>query len=153
VSVRLEAAGASGRPVFFSIREPWTSSGALPADPRNLEGAVWQMLLFLLFAAAGVALAVRNLRIRRVDLVGATRLAATLFVLRLVASALTADYPAGGPEFLILLTLLVAEALFLATSVDRLRRARASRTTALARVADPVDAIDLGTLARSAGRS
>ena len=75
------------------------------------------MLLFVLLGVAGAVLAIRNLRLGRVDLAGATRLAGVLFLLRVVASALTADYPAGGPEFLVLITLLIAEALFLAALV------------------------------------
>ena len=117
VRIRLDAAAANGRPVYFSLQEPWTSASALPTDIRNLEGAVWTMLLFVLLGVAGAVLAIRNLRLGRVDLAGATRLAGVLFLLRVVASALTADYPAGGPEFLVLITLLIAEALFLAALI------------------------------------
>jgi serine/threonine-protein kinase len=114
VRIRLDAAGANGRPVYFFVREPWTS---MDTGMMALRGAVWQMLLFVLICIAGLALAIRNLRLGRVDLAGATRLAAVLFLLRVIARALTADYPDGGSEFLILITLLIAEALFLSALV------------------------------------
>jgi eukaryotic-like serine/threonine-protein kinase len=117
VPIRIDAAALGVRPVYFFVREPWTAPGALPTDIRSFGGVIWLMLLFLLLALAGAALASRNLRLGRVDVTGATRLAVTLFLLRVGGSALTADYPASGPESIKLITLLLAEALFLAALI------------------------------------
>ena len=117
VRIRLDAASAFGRPVYFSLREPWTASGLMPTDMPTVQGAVWAMLMFLLLGITGALLAIRNLRLGRVDLAGATRLATVLFLLHVMASALTADYPYGGSELITLVTLLIAEALFLSALV------------------------------------
>ena len=117
VRIRLDAASAFGRPVYFSLREPWTASGLMPTDMPSVQSAVWAMLMFLLLGITGALLAIRNLRLGRVDLAGATRLATVLFLLRVIASALTADYPYGGLELITLVTLLIAEALFLSALV------------------------------------
>ena len=94
VAVRLEAAAAHGRPVYFQILEPW-SGETLGQPARRPQASVVNALVVatvLAVFAAAVMLARRNVRLGRGDLPGAARLALTLCVLHVGAGLLTAHY-------------------------------------------------------------
>jgi serine/threonine-protein kinase len=83
VPIRIEAAAAKGKPVYFEIVAPWTQAKNVDANPRNTWGE--RVALYMRTFAAplvtigAVVLAVRNTRLRRSDRRGAMRL--TVFIL------------------------------------------------------------------------
>jgi len=83
VPIRIEAAAARGRPVYFEIVAPWTRPSNEDVVPGNTSGErvgllVRSFVTPLLLVVAGL-LAVRNLRLGRGDRRGAMRL--SLFIL------------------------------------------------------------------------
>jgi len=83
VPIRIEAAATLGKPVYFEIVAPWTRARNVEAVPVNTSGervgVLMRTLLSPLVVIGGIALAVRNLRLRRGDRRGAMRL--TVFIL------------------------------------------------------------------------
>jgi serine/threonine-protein kinase len=95
--IRIEAATWRGTPVLFQIAAPWDDapdvSGTLPFEGRAGRAySVATSVALLVFAMLGIVLAWGNLRRRRGDRAGATRLAVVLFVLRLIAAIGFADH-------------------------------------------------------------
>jgi serine/threonine-protein kinase len=95
--IRIEAAMWRGTPVSFRIAAPWDDapdrSAALPfAGKAGRAYGVATSVFLLVFAALGVLLAWRNLRMRRGDRQGAMRVAALLFVLQFAAMIGFADH-------------------------------------------------------------
>lgn len=95
--IRVEAAAWRGVPVFFRIFAPWDdapdATGTLPFAGRSGRAYTLATTAVLLgFAVFGALLAWRNLRMRRGDRQGATRMAVVLFVLQMVALIGGADH-------------------------------------------------------------
>jgi Protein kinase domain len=89
---------------------------APPAQPRGLHGTAYVIVLTAALAA-GVVLALLNLRARRVDLRTATRTAVIVFVCRAVAALLVAARPATLDAASALGSSVIAASLFLAAEV------------------------------------
>ncbi len=86
--IRVEAAAWRGMPVFFQVVAPWDDgrdrTSVLPFQGRGGHAyALATAVVLLIFAGFGVLLAWRNLRRRRGDRAGATRMAVVLFALQL----------------------------------------------------------------------
>jgi serine/threonine-protein kinase len=95
--IRVEAAAWRGTPVFFQIAAPWDDApdrtSVLPFAGSAGRAYVLAMGGTLLaFAVFGVFLAWRNLRMRRGDRAGATRMAVVLFALQMIAVIGMADH-------------------------------------------------------------
>jgi len=92
VPIRVEAAAAFGKPVYFEIVAPWTRPRNAEPQPANTSGE--RVGLYMRSAVAPVAitlavlLAVRNLRSGRGDRRGAMRLAIFLVVAGAASNAL-----------------------------------------------------------------
>lgn len=112
--LRVEAAAANGRLVFFELAGPW-SSPPRTARPTELTGARRDFdLLFLgILVVGGALIARRNLRLGRSDRRGAMRLAALTFVGSMLTWAFMASHVASDSE-LALLLLGASVSLFLA---------------------------------------
>jgi serine/threonine-protein kinase len=100
-AVRIEAASLDGRPVAFSMiissDARWTAEGGQPPEiPVGTLTAVAALFVAVLLAVfvGGLLLAVRNLKLDRGDRKGAFRLAASVFVLRLLHWVLAGDHVA-----------------------------------------------------------
>ena len=86
--IRVEAAGFRGRITWFRIVWPWTEAQHAEAEPRSgaqkvasaMSVALWVALLL-----GGVALARRNLRVRRADSRGAARFGIFMFLATLAS--------------------------------------------------------------------
>jgi serine/threonine-protein kinase len=88
--LRVEAAAAGGRPVFFGIAGPWTVSSRDPAtrrQPTTLERATGLITALVMpgLMLVGALLARRNVKLGRGDRRGAFRAAAAVFFLILLA--------------------------------------------------------------------
>ena len=83
VPIRIEAATAIGRPVYFEIVAPWTRAKNVDANPGNTSGErvglYMRTFVAPLVIIGAVLLAMRNVRLRRSDRRGAMRL--TVFIL------------------------------------------------------------------------
>jgi len=112
--LRVEAAAANGRLVFFELAGPW-SSPPRTAPPAELTGAGRDFdLLFLgILVVGGALIARRNLRLGRSDRRGAMRLAAFVFASAMSLWAFGTSHVASDSE-LSLLLLGASLALFLA---------------------------------------
>jgi serine/threonine-protein kinase len=99
VPIRLEAGAWRGRPIYFRMVAPWTQpEGGGEHEPTTGE-YVGQVLMFGLLALlllGGVFMARRNLRLRRADRAGASRLAMACFCLLSTSWLLVIDHV---PEF------------------------------------------------------
>ncbi len=120
VPIRIEAASAQGRVVFFRIVEPWTRE---PGAPRPRTGRVERVVTVLVPAVAlmviggGVALALRNLRSGRGDRRGASRIAVAVLLITLADGALGADHHSDAQATMLLLLQLGAMALLVSCLV------------------------------------
>ena len=92
VPIRIEAAAAKGKPVYFEIVAPWTQAKNVDANPRNTSGE--RVGLYMRTFAAplvtigAVVLAVRNMRLRRSDRRGAMRLSVFILAAGTLSNAL-----------------------------------------------------------------
>jgi len=92
VPLRVEAAAAAGRPVYFAVQAPWTQ----PADAEDFRPDVTERILGLLGIVALLVvvllalLARRNLRLGRSDRRGAMRMAVVIGAAYFVPEALRA---------------------------------------------------------------
>jgi hypothetical protein len=120
VTVRVEAAGYRGRPIFFSVLPPWTEPGRGVTSPQSgIQRLLTTLTVLLSFGllCTAAALARRHLRTGRGDRRGAFRTAAVLFV------ALTVGFLFGGRVYSDptdeygLLTVLLSVSLYVATTV------------------------------------
>jgi Protein kinase domain len=106
-SLRVEAAAFRGRPVYFCLAGPWTRhSGmqSIPITPRQNAANFIVIALLLVAVLLSCVVARRNARLGRGDRRGATRLAAFVFALMLLAWALGATHVPDLDELLLLLT-------------------------------------------------
>jgi len=112
--IRVEAASLRGMPVFFRVVAPWDADEA--RDPFSRGGAFMSfgILVIVVAVTAGAALAWRNLRQRRGDRQGATRVGAVLFVLTFISRMAVADHEIALDHELELLTLSLGHALLIA---------------------------------------
>jgi protein kinase-like protein len=97
--IHVDAAAWRGTPVHFRVAAPWderaaVASGEAFAPSARGFGAALSAAVFIC-AALGALFAWRNLRLGRGDRRGALRLAAALFVLRLVGGIGFADHAAS----------------------------------------------------------
>ena len=103
--LRVEAAAARGRPIFFELAGPW--SRAPRTAPPELTGVrrdvVWFLGPFFAILAGGALIARRNLRLGRSDRRGAMRLAAFVFACSMISWAFGASHVASDSELALLL--------------------------------------------------
>jgi len=113
VPIHVEAAAVAGRPVYFEVFEPWNES-SLVERLRLVErgGFLPATIALLLFVTGAVLLARRNLLAGRGDPSGASRLAAALCALHVVAGLLRATVVSFN-----VLMALVARGLLIGTAV------------------------------------
>jgi hypothetical protein len=100
--LRVEAAAARGRPVFFELAGPWSRPPR--TAPAELTGGLRAsqlsyLALFLIVAVGAALIARRNLRLGRSDRRGAMRLAAFVFSCSMIAWAIEASHVASDSEF------------------------------------------------------
>jgi serine/threonine-protein kinase len=88
IPLRVSAAAWRGRPVYFEVLGPWSRAWRMTAAPRSRTQVISDLsfnLLFFVVMIAGLALAVRNLRLGRGDRRGALRLGLFAFVCGMLA--------------------------------------------------------------------
>lgn len=96
IGIRVEAAAAFGRPVYFRVAAPWDRPPVKdPGEPegRTLAAGVVAVTLILTVIVGAAFLARRNLRLGRGDLQGAHRTAAVCATTALAAVLLRSDLP------------------------------------------------------------
>jgi hypothetical protein len=104
--LRVEAAAARGRLVFFELAGPWSRPPrTAPAElTGGLRAANLLLLgLFIAVVVGGVLIARRNLRLGRSDRRGAMRLAAFVFVCSIISLAFQTSHVASDSELALLL--------------------------------------------------
>jgi len=103
--LRVEAAAARGRPVFFELAGPWSRPPR--TAPAELTGVRRDILWFLgpgiAIVVGGALIARRNLRLGRSDRRGAMRLAVFVFACSMISWALGASHVASLSELALLL--------------------------------------------------
>ena len=115
ISIRIEAAAAYGKPVFFRIFQPWNRpSPAAPHPTKADKKAINIILSILLIAilAAAVYLAWRNLKSNRGDRRGALRISFCLFLAEAAARGLAAHFVPDLNENIGLIWMITSRALF-----------------------------------------
>ena len=93
--LRLEAGAYRGRPTYFQVIGPWSKAARMnPTELSVASRMVGSLLTFIIASTLIAALLVtrRNLKLRRGDRVGATRLALALLTADLVQWFLGADH-------------------------------------------------------------
>ena len=105
--LRIEAAAAQGRPVFFELVGPWSRPPAT-GRPAELIGVrqdfqLAAIAIFIAIVGCGVPIARRNLRMGRSDLRGATRLAIFVVVCSMISWAFATSHVASLSELGLLL--------------------------------------------------
>ena len=102
--LRVEAAAARGRPVFFELAGPWSRPPR--TAPAELTGLRRDVLWFLgpgiAIVVGGALIARRNLRLGRSDRRGAIRLAAFVFACSMISWAFGASHAASDSELALL---------------------------------------------------
>jgi serine/threonine-protein kinase len=95
VPIRIEAAAAGGKPVYFQVFEPWSRprrmEEALPSLGVRVANALVSVIITVVLAAA-LGLARHNLRLGRGDRKGALRISVSLLMLIGTARHLGASY-------------------------------------------------------------
>jgi serine/threonine-protein kinase len=103
--LRVEAAAARGRPVFFELAGPWSRPPR--TAPAELTGVRRDVLWFLgpgiAIIVGGALIARRNLRLGRSDRRGAMRLAAFVFACSMISWAFATSHVASLSELALLL--------------------------------------------------
>jgi serine/threonine-protein kinase len=84
VPLRIEAASWRGRPVNFQVIGPWSRPERIEPVRRLTAGEIFWSTFFLCLIVLSAFLAWRNIRLKKGDTRGATRLAAFLFFLHLL---------------------------------------------------------------------
>jgi protein kinase-like protein len=114
VPIRIEAAAARGKPVYFEIAAPWTrprNEGTVPGSTSGERiGLVLRTFVVPSVLVVATVLAFRNLRLGRGDRRGATRLSLYLFAAGAVSNALaTGDLQvmSNGPALIFVVPALV----------------------------------------------
>jgi hypothetical protein len=102
--LRVEAAAANGRLVFFELAGPWSRPPrtARPAE-RTQVSRDFDLLFLGILVAGGALIARRNLRLGRSDRRGAMRLAAFTFVGSMISWAFLTSHVASDSELALLL--------------------------------------------------
>lgn len=108
--LRVEAAAFQSRPVFFRLIGPWTRA---PATAMSGQSGTALFVFTLVVGtslgvmAAGLVLAVRNVKLGRADTHGALNIATGIGILTLTATLLGSDVP-NGANWMSLLFLLAS---------------------------------------------
>jgi serine/threonine-protein kinase len=93
VSIRIEAAAWRGKPVSFRIIGPWTHPASETApNPFVLENLFWIVVPYFVLFPLGVYLAWRNVRLKRGDVSGASRLVVVAFALDFAGDMILMHY-------------------------------------------------------------
>jgi len=90
VPIRIEAAAAAGKPVYFMIVGPWTDPPATPTTPPRSLVAIFVLVIAVLVLAfvSAIMLARSNLRRGRGDVRGAARLGVFVLAINLLSTRL-----------------------------------------------------------------
>jgi serine/threonine-protein kinase len=90
IPIRIEAAAWRGKPVQFRLIGPWTE----PAHPPAADAIqiVWLLVAFLVFLPIAIAVARRNLRLKRGDRAGASRLTVVTFLISMTGAVIGMHY-------------------------------------------------------------
>ena len=101
-AITVDAAGYQGRLVYFQVKAPWTIGQHTVGRTtrlyqtgrrgRNVTSRSIREITFLMVLFLSVILALRNLRLMRVDLTGAWKLALFIFCVHMVAGLLRAHF-------------------------------------------------------------
>jgi len=100
--IRVEAGAYRGKPNWLSIIHPWDIPGRMqeePETPGEKAGNIFWMSIFYGVPLAAIVLARRNVRLRRGDRSGATRLAMAVLCLSLASQLLGMTHVADPAEF------------------------------------------------------
>jgi hypothetical protein len=120
VAIRVEAAGAGGRPVYFQIFEPWSRPRRMEEPQRStgvrVANALGMACIGAVFLGA-VLLARRNLKAGRGDRKGALRISLVLFLLHVGGRLIIGHYAADVSQQLVVFLMGVALALLEAALV------------------------------------
>jgi serine/threonine-protein kinase len=115
IGLRVEAAAAGGRPVFFHLGpggRPADLSGPAPPNDRTARAFMWLLSgLSVVILTVGAFLARHNLRLGRANRAGAFRLAAYFFAVYLLAWAVGAKHVLAFDEEVAVLTAMLGLAL------------------------------------------
>lgn len=116
ISVRIEAAGFDGKPIFFQIVAPWTSDPRTEREGRRPPIALELLWTFLVGALliGVIALSWHNFRAGRGDLKGSVRVMLFFLVIGIVTGLILADHVADTLDELALLGYLLMRSVFLA---------------------------------------
>jgi len=105
VEVRIEAAAYHGKLVNFEIVEPWTKPGITSSGPPEGSLVGTSVVLLVYFGVLFISgwLAYKNISDSRSDIKGASRVAFTLFAVRMLVWALATHHIASFGEFVLLI--------------------------------------------------
>ncbi len=114
IPIRIEAAAVHGIPTFMQIIGPWTKPWRMEELPESMGQKVAAAIflgVLLILVLAGAFLALRNLKLRRSDRAGASRLAMACLLLMLACWILVVDHVANHWEEFERLRILAGKAL------------------------------------------
>jgi hypothetical protein len=113
-NVRVEASSYRGRPVSFAIVGPWTRATRMQPTRSSSDPTAYAVISFAAIAlvAGAILLARHNVRARRADVTGATRLAVAALAIELTAWLFGFQHLSDIRAELGSLAVIVADALF-----------------------------------------
>jgi hypothetical protein len=113
VEIQIEAASFRGRPVRFSIVEPWSkpSPGTTPSKRAQTVQTVISLIIVFVVLLGGLLVALRNLRLGRADRSSALKLAFVVFFAFVLSFLVGADHLPDATEEINLFLQAVAVAL------------------------------------------
>ncbi len=94
IPIRIEAAAYGGLPTYFRIIGPWSTAGRETVATSEAPPVIRVLVpsMFLIFVTVATLMARRNMRLQRVDRVGANRFALTVMIAGSIAFILTTDH-------------------------------------------------------------
>ena len=103
IPIRIEAAAANGKLVYFEIIKPWTRPSRMETPPKGIGSRIMTVVFVLIFLGVivgTVLLAWRNLKLNRGDRRGAFRISGYLLLMEIIGRFLQAHFvPELGEVF------------------------------------------------------
>jgi len=115
IPIRIEAAAANGKPVYFEIIKPWSRPSRMETPREGVGSKILTVLFVTLFLGVFVGtvlLAWRNLKLNRGDRRGALRISVCLFLMEIVGRFLEAHFVPDLGEVFPLAWLILCRALW-----------------------------------------